>query len=165
MLTRINKHRDEAGFTLIELLVVVIIIGILAAIAIPVFLNQRNSARNASVQSDVRTLAIEAESYYTTYQAYPEIDEANTTQAAHEAVVVSNGNAFDYAPYTRTVEGETTTGFEVVGCNWESGVVYVYDSALGGLQDADTAPQDVTFSCPTVDPAITEFSLTSGGAA
>ena len=71
MLTRINKHRDEAGFTLIELLVVVIIIGILAAIAIPVFLNQRASAQNASIQSDLRNAAIEVETYYTTKQAYP----------------------------------------------------------------------------------------------
>ena len=71
MLTRINKYRDEAGFTLIELLVVVIIIGILAAVAIPVFLNQRASAQNASIQSDLRNAAIEVETYYTQNQSYP----------------------------------------------------------------------------------------------
>ena len=74
MLTRIMKPRDDrdAGFTLIELLVVVVIIGILAAIAIPVFLNQRNAARNASVESDIRNIATVMETYYTQNDALPD---------------------------------------------------------------------------------------------
>ena len=64
MLARLHKrmNKEEEGFTLIELLVVIIIIGILAAIAIPVFLSQKSKGYEASMKSDLRTVAQDIES-------------------------------------------------------------------------------------------------------
>ena len=67
---RQRVQNDEGGFTLIELLVVVIIIGILAAIAIPTFLNQRKKGWESAVKSDLRNYAIVMETHLTETGSY-----------------------------------------------------------------------------------------------
>ena len=142
MLARIRKAQDEreGGFTLIELLVVIIIIGILAAIAIPVFLNQRKKAVDASMKSDVRTVANEEETYYTDQQNYLAATgsyAAGGVTIGTNTVKVSNGNSI-------TVTLNTAgTAYCILATNPKgtlgtttTGVVYI--SSQGGLQPVGT---------------------------
>jgi len=66
---RMDRHR-RAGFTLIELLVVVAIIGILAAIAIPLFTGQQGKSYDARVMDDARNVATAEEAYFSDTMSY-----------------------------------------------------------------------------------------------
>src|SRR5215203_6571619 len=65
-----ERAQDEKGFTLIELLVVILIIGILAAIALPAFLNQRGKAQDTEAKTEARTMQTAMETLYTDEQDY-----------------------------------------------------------------------------------------------
>jgi prepilin-type N-terminal cleavage/methylation domain-containing protein len=67
---RLGRNDGEDGFTLIELLVVILIIGILAAIAIPIFLGQQNSAKDSAVKSDLASAKIAVIGYATQNGSY-----------------------------------------------------------------------------------------------
>jgi type IV pilus assembly protein PilA len=126
MLARIRKAQEEneGGFTLIELLVVIIIIGILAAIAIPVFLNQRKKAVSASIKSDLRTAATAMETYFTDNQSY--------AAATGQTPKFSQGNAI------KVQVSAAGTGYCLQGQNSKSDTgtttFFWYDSTAGGLQ-------------------------------
>ena len=64
-INRLRTKKADEGFTLIELLVVVVIIGVLVAIAVPVYLNYRKGAADKSAQSDVRGAISAIEQFYT----------------------------------------------------------------------------------------------------
>jgi type IV pilus assembly protein PilA len=132
---------DQDGFTLIELLVVIIIIGILAAIAIPVFLSQRKKGYDAQAKSDARNAALIEETYLSDYNVYAASAKTTTVPAnfAIEGFKMSSGTTditvYTYAPGV-TTGGSTTagqTGSYCIKTTSASSKVFYYSSAAGGF--------------------------------
>ena len=136
MLRKIRQRiqSEESGFTLIELLVVVLIIGILAAIAIPAFLGQREKAQDSEAKSAVRNAQTAAEAYFTDSQTYNPMTKADLV-----AIEPSLGTANGF-----TVEDQSTTGYKLT----------VTSRSGGGAR---------TFSITKAGSAVTRTCAPTGG--
>ena len=133
MLARIRKSAEEKdqGFTLIELLVVIIIIGILAAIAIPVFLNQRQKGYKADMKSALKNMATAVES------------AATETGGNYSGVTLGKLSASEGFNYSSTllpvVKSATATGYCLTVTDTRlAGTTFYYDSNTGAPSETVT---------------------------
>lgn len=123
------QETEEAGFTLIEILMVILIIGILTAIAIPVFLNQRKVANDAAMVSDLKNSALAVETYFVNNPDAPSIQWADIAdqKLSKGSYFAMRGTVKDWCIVASNTSGNFT-GFSATKD------AITYDPFLGGIQ-------------------------------
>jgi type IV pilus assembly protein PilA len=148
MLYRLRQRsKDEGGFTLIELLVVILIIGILAAIAIPSFLNQKSKASDASAKELARTAQTTMETVSTDNNgSYASITEPKQLAEIEKSIPVAVSTS---TAYLSTAKGEAN-GYEVIATAEPSGDTFKITSAAGVVSHScETPTKKPAGGCPT----------------
>ncbi|HYO40299.1 MAG TPA: prepilin-type N-terminal cleavage/methylation domain-containing protein [Nocardioidaceae bacterium] len=124
------KNKDQ-GFTLIELLVVIVIIGILAAIAIPLFLNQRKKGVDSSIKSDLKNAATVAETMTVDAPTSTTVFTVADLEAAgwkHDSATAFNVSG------TPAAGNLCISGHNAGGSTTDGTAEFVYRAASGGMQ-------------------------------